>query len=226
MKLAWRYQNLKPGHMITISLAVFAFFAAFLVGSVIRETFPLGTEFTGGILDTEKLGPVITSTQGEQARNAIIGALVATGIVTFIVFRRRIAAIQIPLVVGLDLLGVLGCMALLRVPLSSASLVGILMLAPYAIDTNILLASRVLKRAGEARQRVVETARTGLMVNAAVLIILLSLRILTTAQQIHELTTVLIFGVVINFINTWFLNAGILLGRLERQRGKEYHVSV
>lgn len=173
------------------------------------------------------LGPAVTGTQGEQVRNAIVVTLIVIGVAAAIAFRRRLTIGAILLVVGLDIVGVLGCMALFQVPLSSASLIGILMLIAYAIDTNVLLTWRVLKRAGGgARDHATGSMRTGAIMTIAVLIFVLSFNILTTAHQINELTMTLAFGILINFANTWLLNAEILVRYAERKRGGEYHVSL
>ncbi len=175
----------------------------------------------------QTMSATITSLHSEQARNAVIGAFVAMGIIIFIAFRRRITVGAILLAVGLDILGVFGCMALFGVKLSLASVAGLLMLIGYAVDTNILLTTRVLKRVGgEPRERVVDAMRTGLMMSGSTLTPLFALNILTTAPPLYELTAVLIFGIIIDIFNTWFLNAAIISRYVERQRRKEYHVSI
>ncbi len=175
----------------------------------------------------ESRGATITSIYSAQAVKAMIGAFVAMGIIIFIAFRRRITVGAILLAVGLDLLGVLGCMALFRVELSLASVAGLLMLIGYAVDTNILLTTRVLKRVGgEPREQVVDAMHTGLMMSGSTLTPLFALNLLTTAPQLYELTAVLIFGIIIDIFNTWFLNAAIIMRHAERQRRKEYHVSI
>ncbi|HDI12914.1 MAG: hypothetical protein DRN83_01235 [Hadesarchaea archaeon] len=174
----------------------------------------------------ETMGPTITGLYSEQARNALIGAFVAMAVIVFIAFRKRITIGAILLSVALDMLGVLGCMALFGVELSLASIAGFLMLIGYAVDTNVLLTTRVLKRMeDEPRRRVVDAMRTGLMMNCSTLIPIVSLNVITTAPQLSQLTAVLIFGIIIDIFNTWFLNAAILLRHVERQRRKGYHVS-
>jgi len=175
----------------------------------------------------ELRGATITSIYTEQARNAMIGAFVAMGIIIFIAFRRRVTVGGILLAVGLDMLGVLGCMALFGVELSLASVAGLLMLIGYAVDTNILLTTRVLKRVGgEPREKVVDAMHTGLMMSGSTLIPLFALNLLTTAPQLYQLTAVLIFGIIIDIFNTWFLNSAIIIRHAERQQRKEYHVSI
>jgi preprotein translocase subunit SecF len=178
-------------------------------------------------VDIEPMGPAISGIQSEGMLYSIIVAFIVIGIITLIIFRRRVVPMTILLVIGLDILCVLGYMALFRVPLSLTSILVIVMLVGYAIDTNILLAYRVLKRVGgELREQVAASLNTGLMTGVLLVVILLSLNILTSAMQLNVLTVMLIFGIAINILNTWFLGAGILLRHAERQRGKGYHVAL
>ena len=175
----------------------------------------------------EPRGATITSIYSEQAVRAMVGAFIAMGVIIFIAFRRRITVGAILLAVGLDLLGVFGCMALFGVELSLASVAGLLMLIGYAVDTNILLTTRVLKRVGgEPKEQVVDAMHTGLMMSGSTLIPLFAINLLTTAPQLYQLTAVLIFGIIIDIFNTWFLNSAIIIRHAERQRRKEYHVSI
>jgi len=175
----------------------------------------------------EPRGATITSIYSEQAVRAMVGAFIAMGVIIFIAFRRRITVGAILLAVGLDLLGVFGCMALFGVELSLASVAGLLMLIGYTVDTNILLTTRVLKRVGgEPKEQVIGAMRTGLMMSGSTLIPLFAISLLTTAPQLYQLTAVLIFGIIIDIFNTWFLNAAIVMRHAERQRRKEYHVSI
>ncbi|HID61045.1 MAG TPA: hypothetical protein EYP46_04205 [Hadesarchaea archaeon] len=195
--------------------------------NLVVEMFHDQFEVSENAIRIETMGPTITGLYSEQARNAIIGAFVAMAFIIFIAFRRRITIGAILLSVGLDMFGVLGCMALFHIELSLASIAGLLMLIGYAVDTNILLTTRVLKRVGgEPRERVIEAMRTGLMMNCSTLIPIVSLNVITTAPQLYQLTAVLIFGIIIDIFNTWFLNATIISRHVERQRRKTYHVDI
>lgn len=171
------------------------------------------------------IGPIIP--QIEQVLYPVIAAFIVTGVIALIIFRRRIVPATILLVIALDVICVLGYMALLRLPLSLASTVGILVLICYAIDTNVMLAWRVLKRVGgEPREQAAGSMSTGLTMGVIMVAVLLVLNIITGAMQLNVLTAVLIFGIAINILNTWLLGAGIILGHAERRQRKDYHVSV
>ncbi len=179
------------------------------------------------MIKAERMGGAIIGIHREQARNAIIGAVVAMAIIIFIVFRRRIVVGTILLAIGLNMIGVLGCMSLFRVDLSLASIAGLLMLIGYSVDTNILLSTRVLKGVtGEAHERAASAMKTGLMMSGTTLIVLLALNLFTTAPALDQLSAVLIFGVVIDIFNTWFLNAGFLLRYTQKRMRMELYVSI
>lgn len=171
----------------------------------------------------ETMGSVITDIYKEDARNAIIGAAIAMAIIIFIAIRHLTSVGGILLVVGLDALGVLGVMALLQIPLSFGSVTGLLLLIGYAVDTNILLSTKVLKRVGGTpRERAAEGMKTGLMMSGTSAAALIALNLIMTPPLIKEFSSVLAIGILIDMVNTWLLNSGILLRHVERQQRK-YH---
>ncbi len=168
------------------------------------------------------IGPTITESQREQVLFSIIGALVGIGVLSLLIFKRRIAPIAILFVLGLDILCVFGYMALLRASLDLTAVVGIAVLIGYAANTNMLLAWRILKRTGgEPQEQASNSMKTGVTMNIIMIVLLLILNILTSAYELNVLTAVLLFGVMINIIHTWFLGAAILLNHLERKGAKE-----
>jgi len=172
------------------------------------------------------LGPSVSSAQILQIMVLGIGALVVMAVVIFI-FRRRVAATTAMVTAGLDVLGILGLMALLRVSLSLASILGILIIFGYVIDTNVLLAYRLLKGAvGDPKENIGEAMKAGLIMSIVALAALLSINILTIASSIKEFTFALIFGIIVNFLNTWFLGAVLFLRHVERKKVVSYHVSI
>ncbi|MDI6819698.1 MAG: hypothetical protein QMC89_02175 [Candidatus Hodarchaeaceae archaeon] len=180
-----------------------------------------------GSYSAESAGPIITSIYKEQAQWAITVAVIAMAIIIFITFRHSLTVGVILLCIGLDMLGVVGFMAAFGVPLSLASVAGILMLVGYLVDTHILLSVRVLKRlGGEVRERMADAMKTGLMMSGTTLLAVVTINVITITPALYQLTAVLIFGILVGTINTWFLNAGMVLWYAERLKGREYYVSI
>jgi len=195
--------------------------------STVREL--LSSEFgiSSGDVNMDALGANIIAIYFGQAVTALAGAFIAMAVIIMIAFRRRTPVGAILLAVALDMVCVFGLMSIFRVELSLASLAGILMLIGYSVDTNILLSTNLLKRTeGEPRERLATAMRTGLMMTGTTMVPLVALNVLTTAPQLYQLTMVLIFGILADVINTWVLNAGILLERARREKKVKYHVAL
>jgi preprotein translocase subunit SecF len=191
-----------------------------LVRKTLKERFGIV-----GSYSTQWAGGIITSIFRGQAERAIIGAFIAMGVIILIVFKHAFAVGSILICISLNMLGIIGGMAIFSVPLSLGSTAGILMVLGYSVDTNILLSMRVLKRlGGETRERVAEAMRTGLMMSGATLVVLTALNLFTTAPLLFQLSAALIFGILADIVNTWFFNAGMLTWYAERRLKREYYV--
>lgn len=190
----------------------------------VRELF--SAEFVGAEVEISDKGSVLTSLHEEQAWKAVVGAFIAMAVVLFIVFRHSVAVSIMVLCVALDALGAFGGMAIFQVPLSFGSIAGILMIIGYSVDTDILLSNHMLKRfGGNARSRAADAMKTGLMTAGTTIIVLVVINLLTTAPLLYELSAALIFGVLADLVNTWFLNVGVLSRHIERRQRKGYYVS-
>lgn len=186
----------------------------------------LSAEFAGAEPDIHPKGSVLTSIFKEQAWKAVVGAFIAMTAVLFIVFRHSVVVGIMILCVALDALGAFGGMAIFQIPLSFGSIAGILMVIGYSVDTDILLSNHMLKRfGGDARSRAADAMKTGLMTSGTTITVLVAINLLTTAPLLYELSAALIFGVLADMVNTWFLNVGVLSWHIERRQRREYYVS-
>jgi preprotein translocase subunit SecF len=130
------------------------------------------------------------------------------------------------LCVAFDALGALGGMALFQVPLSFGSVAALLMIIGYSVDTDIILSNHMLKRVGgDVRERAANGMITGVMTQGTTVVALITIDVLIRAPLLFELATVLIFGIIADTFNTWFLNVGVLLRSIEKKQGREYYVS-
>ena len=179
-----------------------------------------------GIYENLPLYEELTHIHLAQARSGTIYAIIAMAIIIFIVFRRSVVVGTILLCIGLNMLGIVGGMALFQIPLGWATLAAILMLLGYSIDTNILLVTRVLKRlGGEVRERITGAMRTGLMMILTTLAALFALNVFTTHPTLDYLSAALILGLIADLFNTWFLNAGVLIWHTKRRERREFYVA-
>jgi preprotein translocase subunit SecF len=172
-------------------------------------------------------GSVIATLSRNQAIEAIIGAFIGMTIVLFIAFGNSTAVGVMVLCVAFDALGALGGMALFKVPLSFGSVAALLMIIGYSVDTDIILSNHMLKRVGgDVRERAANGMTTGVMTQGTTIVALITIDVIMhSSSLLFELATVLIFGIISDTFNTWFLNVGVLLRNIEHKQRREYYVS-
>lgn len=177
-------------------------------------------------ISTESMGSIITQLYKNRARDAAIAAIIAMAIILFIALRHFTTVGGILSVVGLDFLGILGGMTILDIPLSLASMAGILLIFGYAVNTNILLSTNVLKRkGGTPRERAGRAMSTGVKMSSTSATAMIALNLLTSAPELEQISAVLVIGILVDMVNTWLLNSGLIL-RHQKGKGEEYHARI
>lgn len=175
---------------------------------------------------TETMGSIISQLYKKQARNAAIAALIVMAVILFISLRHFTAIGGILSVIGLDFLGILGGMALLNIPLSLASMAGILLIFGYAVNTNILLSTNILRRkGGSPRDRAAKAMSTGIKMSSTSAIAMIALNLISTSSALNQISAILVIGILVDMVNTWLMNSGILL-KYETGRKKKYHARI
>lgn len=177
-------------------------------------------------INIESMGSIITHLYKDQARNAAIAAIVAMAIILFISLRNLPTVGGILSVIGLDFVGILGGMAILGIPLSLASMAGILLIFGYAVNTNILLSTNILKRkGGTAQDRAGRAMSTGIKMSSTSATAMIALNLLTTAPELGQISAVLALGILVDMVNTWLFNSGLILSHQKRKEEK-YHARI
>jgi preprotein translocase subunit SecF len=158
----------------------------------------------------------------QKTRELVIYSSILTGIVVFLVFRSLVPSITVMLGAFIDIIIALGGMALFQIPLNLPSLATLLLILGYSIDTDILLAVRLLKRTeGNAKERVYNAMTTGVMMAFVSILgfaVLIILSMFTQIQTYYQISTVATVGLFADIIGTWLSNAVILLWYVERKR--------
>jgi preprotein translocase subunit SecF len=110
-------------------------------------------------------------------------------------------------------------MQVIGIPLSLGTTAALLMLIGYSVDSDILLTTRLLKRKGKLDEKLAGAFRTGIIMTTTTLAAIAAMWVVATAGQIQiitEIASVLLIGLVVDLMNTWMLNAGILKGYVLR----------
>jgi len=164
------------------------------------------------------VGPALGSLFFQQAQFALVAAFVLMAITVFLLFRSFAPSLIVLLAALTDIIGTMGVLVLLDVPLSLPVIGALLALIGYSVGTDILLTSELTKSGRQShKDSVAKAAKTGITLTAAALIALLSMFFISGSTVIQQIAFVMLIGLVIDLPATWFTNAGILRVWLERE---------
>jgi len=179
---------------------------------------------TATIQSYRSISPLLSSQAQTQIYYALAIAFIFMSVTVFIIFRNFVPSIAVILAALSDIIIAAGGMSLFGIPLSIASVGGLLLLIGYSVDTDILLTTRVLKRReGSITERAIGAMKTGFTMAAAAIGSMVALFIITeffipSAQTLSNIAAVLIIGLVADVFATWLMNLGILRWYMESGR--------
>jgi len=170
----------------------------------------------------EEMGSSLGKSFFKETFIAILFAFLFIVIVVFFYFRQPIPSLAIVLSAFSNMVVTLAIINLIGVKLSTAGVAAFLMLIGYSVDTNILLSTKVLKRkGGEVIDRIVNGMKTGLVMTSTTVIAIVIAYIFSQSAALSQIMLILIIGLLMDVLNTWVQNAGILRLYLERRTKNE-----
>lgn len=177
-----------------------------------------GLPFISGEYTIEEMSSALSSTFWSSTLRAIALAFVFMASVVFLYFRKLLPSVAIILAAVSNLIGALALMNIFGIKLSTAGVAAMLMLLGYSVDTNILLSTRMLKRKDLSKeQRLYSALKTGLTMASTTITALLIVFILSPSSVLRQITLILIFGLLLDMLNTWVQNAGLLRWYMEEK---------
>ena len=176
-------------------------------------------------INIDKVEPTLGEKFRSEGIKAAIIAYILMASVIFFAFRDFIPSIAVILAATCDAIIAMGCMSIFGILLEPASLVAILMLVGYSVDSDILLTTRILKRkTGGVNERIDSAMKTGLTMTGTTLVVMLVIliisSILTQISTLGSIASVLLLGLLADLATTWFMNAGVLKWYVEEKGGK------
>ena len=156
-----------------------------------------------------------------QIIKALIIAFILMGIVVFLRFKVPTPSLAVILAAFSDIVVTLAIVDLIGFKLSIAGIAAFLMLIGYSVDTDILPSTRVLKnKEGTVYSRIISALKTGLTMNITTLAAVGVALLLSQSQTITQIMTILFIGLLVDMMNTWIQNAGILRWYAEKKEGE------
>jgi preprotein translocase subunit SecF len=169
------------------------------------------------LINIQSISPSVSDLFFRQAQLGILFAFILMGVVVFFVFKSYIPSLAIILAATIDILFAITMMLIFNIELSLGTLAALLMIIGYSVDTDILLTIKLLKRKDEGTidERIEDSIKTGLTMTTTGITSLLILYILSPSQLLSQISIVIIFGLIADYITTWLQNVGILRWYIE-----------
>jgi preprotein translocase subunit SecF len=171
----------------------------------------------------DQIGASFGQTLQQQATIALVFSFIGMAIVVFIAFRTFVPSSAVVLSAFADIAMTAAFMTVLGIELTLATTAALLMLIGYSVDSDILLTMRVLKRQGKLDEKLAGAFRTGIIMTTTTLAAVAAMWAVTyfgNVPVIPEISAVLFIGLLVDILNTWLTNAGIIKWYVLKRGGK------
>ncbi|MEK6825017.1 MAG: hypothetical protein AABY02_04140 [Nanoarchaeota archaeon] len=172
----------------------------------------LGFKLTQENSSIEFTGSALSSSFYQQLSLAVLIAFVGMGLVVFVIFKTPFRSLSIIAAGFADIVMTLALVDFIGMQISLAGIVALLMLIGYAVDTDMLLTTRVLRGEGPINTRIWGAFKTGItMTLTAIVAIGVSLFfVYGNSETLRQMFTILLIGLGFDIFNTWVTNATLL----------------
>ena len=188
----------------------------------------LNTEYGAGTYEIESISSVFGKQYQTQALYALIIAFVLMAIVVFVVFRAIIPPLAVVFAAFSDIVVAAACMNAIGLELSLGTVAALLMLIGYSVDSNILLTTNLLRKKGDLNEKLRGAMKTGITMTFTTLSAVFAMFLVSSSihlfssqfapiPMLRDISIVLLFGLIMDLMNTWLLNAGILRWYLDKK---------
>lgn len=204
-------EALKTGFIVDTDLDEEAFIESAEV--ILGEPLKLGENYSSNFIS-----PTLSNTFFTQSMLIMLFSFVLMSLVVFFYFRKIVPSFAVILSVLFDIIVTVGILNVFKFEISIAGIGALLMLIGYSIDTDILLTNRLIKEHGDNYlEKAFFAFKTGVLMTGTTLIAGSAALLFTNSDVIFEIALIMIIGLLVDFISTWFQNTGILLWWLEKK---------
>ncbi len=166
----------------------------------------------------ETVGPVISDMFWRQSKIAITISFILMALVVFFIFKSFVPSGAVILSALSDVITTIAILSLMNVKLSTSIIGALLMLIGYSVDTDVLLTTRVMKSTKHSiPERIYGAFKTGIMTSGTSFAALIVMFFFSSSVVIRGIALTLSIGLLIDIINTWVLNAGIIKKWVEKK---------
>ena len=157
-------------------------------------------------------GPAIGTYFFQQALIVLAVSFIFMAVTVFIMFRNPMPSLYLILTVASDLTETFVITQIIGIKLSLAVFAALLLLIGAAVGDNILFTTRLLKSTPKDYDAIIKkTFKTGMTMFAAVQAAFASLLLISASAVITQIAAISIIGGVLDVMNSWVLNLGLLM---------------
>jgi len=163
-------------------------------------------------------GPAIGSNFFQQALIVLVVSFLFMAVTVFLMFKNPLPSFYLILTVVADLTETLVFMQIIGIKLSLAVFAALLLLIGAAVGDNIMFTTKLLKSTQKDYDAIIKkTFKTGITMFAAVQVAFASLLIIAASTVITQIAAISIIGGVLDLMNSWILNLGLLMLYITRK---------
>ena len=166
----------------------------------------------------------VGSALGKEFYNQMIKALIFSFVLMIIVvaffYRKLVPCIAVIQAAFADITITLAVLNLIGYKLSPAGIGALLLLIGYSVDSDMVLATNVLKRQSEkVFDGFVRSFKTGITMTMTTLAAVLVGLFFSISPILNEIFLIMLIGLIVDLIDTALVNAGLMMWYTEKKHG-------
>ncbi len=171
-----------------------------------------GLQYDDDSINIQTVGPSLGQEFMRESIYAVVFAFLLMGVIIFLSFKSVVPSVAIISAAIVDIMFAVAMMSLFEIKLSLGTMAALLLLIGYSVDTDILLTTRLIKRKSEGSldERISNAMKTGLTMTTSAIIAFSMLYLISSSSMLDQIALVVIFGLLADYVTTWFQNAGLL----------------
>lgn len=166
----------------------------------------------------QSVGPTLGAASLQQALIVLVIAFVFMAVTILFIFKIPVVSLYVALCPAFDIIITLAISQMVGIKLSLASFAALLMIIGYAVDDDVMISTRLLKGTGEMRQELKDGFKTSFTTTAATMVALAALYAMSLSVVITQIASILLIGLLIDMMNTWFFATPLLRWYIERKK--------
>jgi len=167
----------------------------------------------------QTIGAVLGASFFQQALIVIVFSFILMAITVFILFKNPMPSVFMILTVTADLVETTVLMQIFGIKLSLATFAALLLLIGAAVGDNVMFTTRLLKSDPKDHEAIIKkTFKTGITMFSTVNAAFAALLLISGSTVIFQIAAISILGAVLDIMNSWALNLGLLMLYIKRKR--------